>query len=781
MTVSRNQRTYPLSLTADPLNTGIVAAYDWAAEDGSTTASNGKDHSGNNRHWTAHANTPAIVTTSVGKGRDPSAGGTAYNYYSAVGVSALGLNVGTGDFSVWKRMRMPSTFAGSNAFFPIARFNDTSGALLEIHLYEVASDSGWHWRVLMGNVEKIGWNATPSLPANTVSDLHITRVGGTLKFFVDGVLKKTISGDTTNFQTANGSVCANGPFNTGAGTKNAILIDEIYWSRGLSDAEVAAHRANPYSYYANDVPADSVTVSSPSAGDTVGANIGITGTYAGGTTVTAVEASFNGGAYATISASPTGGNFSGTLTGQMAGTGTLTVRSKNGSTVVATTTVANVTVTANSIAFTVPNTPATAAVPYRMFQRNGSNQASVRITGTYTGTPTAIEYSWSGGAWATLIASPAGGTFDATVTLQGPGQGALAIRFANNPAVTATLASIGVGDVYMVAGQSNHVGHATAYIPAVAPAAHPGWVTTEYDKAGRWRVNSETLAQPFDSIVSGDTTTYPAHATTGEGSYFGVLATKLMELGVPVAFVPCALGSTAISAWAVSTSASQLYGAMLARANTIGGHKAVLWWQGEQDANLATSQAAYESALNAIVNDWCGTRFPGKKWVLMNINNIGLNPANAAVIRAAIANVAATNSNVAGIGDMLGQFSNSIHFGTGGATEVNNVATTAFNAIAGAFYALHASLTLVDASGNPRANLSGLRWAFFDQATPDMFGAPTAKGSGATTNASGVLNVVLIGTALPAGGVGWLEVTDSDGTTTQSPAHKAFGGPVVVN
>jgi hypothetical protein len=93
---------------------------------------------------------------------------------------------------------------------------------------------------------------------------------------------------------------------------------------------------------------------------------------------------------------------------------------------------------------------------------------------------------------------------------------------------------------------------------------------------------------------------------------------------------------------------------------------------------------------------------------------------------------------------------------------------------------LSVTLTLTTDGTTPAASLTGLKWAFFDQATPDLFTAPTAKGSIETTNGSGVLVIPVPGTALTPGQVGWLTVTDSNGTTTQSPAHKAFSGPVTV-
>jgi hypothetical protein len=89
------------------------------------------------------------------------------------------------------------------------------------------------------------------------------------------------------------------------------------------------------------------------------------------------------------------------------------------------------------------------------------------------------------------------------------------------------------------------------------------------------------------------------------------------------------------------------------------------------------------------------------------------------------------------------------------------------------------TLTFKDRTGAVRANLTGMKWAFFDQITPDSLLAPTAKGTGATTNASGVLTLNITGTQLAAGGKGWLIFTNSDGTTTQSNLI-SFTGPCVV-
>lgn len=87
------------------------------------------------------------------------------------------------------------------------------------------------------------------------------------------------------------------------------------------------------------------------------------------------------------------------------------------------------------------------------------------------------------------------------------------------------------------------------------------------------------------------------------------------------------------------------------------------------------------------------------------------------------------------------------------------------------------TINLVAVAGTAIANLTGLKWAFFANVTPDLFVAPEAKGAVETTDASGV-NVISFTSALAVGATGWLTITDSDGSATT--IHNAFSGPVVV-
>lgn len=90
-----------------------------------------------------------------------------------------------------------------------------------------------------------------------------------------------------------------------------------------------------------------------------------------------------------------------------------------------------------------------------------------------------------------------------------------------------------------------------------------------------------------------------------------------------------------------------------------------------------------------------------------------------------------------------------------------------------------ASVTLNNPDGTVAANLANLRWAWFDQPSPDLFTAPADQGTVEATDASGVLQVSLPHSTLTPGGIGWLIVTDSTGNPLLG--HSAFSGPLAVS
>ncbi len=263
---------------------------------------------------------------------------------------------------------------------------------------------------------------------------------------------------------------------------------------------------------------------------------------------------------------------------------------------------------------------------YQVIQRNGSNTANITVSGTYSGNPTSIEASWNGGLFEVIAAQPSGGKYSGTLANRSVGQGTLTVRFSGSSTTYDTRTFVGIGDVYVVAGQSNASGR----------GASPQPYTSATYKASLFGNNDvwQELADPTDSNTGAVDAVSTETATPG-GSVWPLIATRLIqEQQVPVAFIPTAKGGTTIAQWQRNTSVSTLYGSLYRRVTAVGPVKAVLFWQGESDALNGTPSSTYKTSLqaftNAIQSDF------GVKTVVAQIGPYaGTTPENLAAIRQA--------------------------------------------------------------------------------------------------------------------------------------------------
>ncbi len=146
-----------------------------------------------------------------------------------------------------------------------------------------------------------------------------------------------------------------------------------------------------------------------------------------------------------------------------------------------------------------------------------------------------------------------------------------------------------VGDLYLLAGQSNMVGRAPLVDPA-PPDARVRMLTAE----DVWTVARDPVheALPRDGRVVG----------IGLGLPFA--KEMVRRTGVPVGLVPCAVGGTSMAQWSPDLRGQlrrSLYGNFLARARTAGPAKAVLWYQGESDASAMDTAGSYGERFQALV------------------------------------------------------------------------------------------------------------------------------------------------------------------------------------
>lgn len=233
---------------------------------------------------------------------------------------------------------------------------------------------------------------------------------------------------------------------------------------------------------------------------------------------------------------------------------------------------------------------------YQVIQRSSKSEGPLRIRGHLV-EPNAksiqFEYRlFKNGAdakWRSLPASIEGRVYHAEVTAPSGGWYRLEVRGKNNDTivVAASVAHVGIGEVFVVAGQSNSANFGEQ----------------------KQRTDSQQVSS-FDGKywrLAND----PQPGAEGEGgSFMPPLGDLLTErFGVPIGFVACGAGGTSVREWlpqgttfpnpptierhvrkhddACWESRGNLFNSLCGRMNSLGpsGFRAVLWHQGESDAH----------------------------------------------------------------------------------------------------------------------------------------------------------------------------------------------------
>ena len=232
-------------------------------------------------------------------------------------------------------------------------------------------------------------------------------------------------------------------------------------------------------------------------------------------------------------------------------------------------------------------------VASRVYQRDANGRAEIPITldeghpeakvlgATLMGTNAAFgAIRFDDGK---LTGVPAGGPYTINCQVQ-LGKGATTI---------VTVGPIFVGDLWVLAGQSNMEG--VGDLVDVTPP-HPQVMMLGMD--GRWKQAEEPLHWLIDSpdpVHSGDPKnreqrSAQAHKTRRKGAGLGLPFAEALvqETGVPIGLVICAHGGTSMEQWNPAKKdegGKSLYGSMMRQFQLAGGKvKGVLWYQGESDA-----------------------------------------------------------------------------------------------------------------------------------------------------------------------------------------------------
>jgi sialate O-acetylesterase len=247
------------------------------------------------------------------------------------------------------------------------------------------------------------------------------------------------------------------------------------------------------------------------------------------------------------------------------------------------------------------------ASDYQVYQRSGQGTADLNLEGRAHGADgKAVEarlvsavtgfdvVGWnpigkaSGQTWSGAVkAVPAGGPYRLEVRVAGSSE-------------AATVSDLLVGDLWILAGQSNMEG--VGNLDNLPPSSA---LVNSFDQTDHWVVALDPLHRLPDAadrvhwrldpskqpekLEGAKLEEFVKNRKKGSGAGMPFALEMVRRTGVPIGLVPCAHGGTSMDQWSPSLKdkgGDSLYGQMIRRHQRVGGRvRGVLWYQGESDAN----------------------------------------------------------------------------------------------------------------------------------------------------------------------------------------------------
>lgn len=287
-----------------------------------------------------------------------------------------------------------------------------------------------------------------------------------------------------------------------------------------------------------------------------------------------------------------------------------------------------------------------------VFQRSNENNASFVVTGTYKqGIPDRVEAALEplkegqGMAtdWQLVEQSPTGGLFSGTISATG-GWYKLKVRLIRNGQIgeSTEIDRIGVGEVFVVAGQSN----ARGIQNYGAPPAYEDRVSCFNYLNASFEPNE--LPEPAFSHLNADSYIAPYGFSAWSWGALGDLL--VARLNVPVLFYNAALEGTTSRAWRESTTglatnpyiggaySNQLpYSQMrvsLRQFASLTGIRAILWQQGESDTQFELPEPEIVNNLQQVVSQSRYDAGHNISWVMSRVSYNGTGQTKSAVVNA---------------------------------------------------------------------------------------------------------------------------------------------------
>lgn len=186
----------------------------------------------------------------------------------------------------------------------------------------------------------------------------------------------------------------------------------------------------------------------------------------------------------------------------------------------------------------------------------------------------------------------------------------LELRASRVGAALVARSNVLVGDIWLLAGQSNMEG-----VGDLVDVEKPSDKVNSFNQADQW-VNATEPLHELPSAVDRVHWRGKPEALTGEalaqfranrkkGAGLGLAFAVEYEkrTGVPVGLLPCANGGTSMDQWSPALKdkgGDSLYGQAIRRAQVVGPITGILWYQGESDANPRASAVFQEKFENLV-------------------------------------------------------------------------------------------------------------------------------------------------------------------------------------
>jgi hypothetical protein len=278
-----------------------------------------------------------------------------------------------------------------------------------------------------------------------------------------------------------------------------------------------------------------------------------------------------------------------------------------------------------------------------VFQRDKNNSATIYISGSYTKVVDRIEAKLNPlnegqGTpidWTTIQPNPKGGFFSGSLNANG-GWYSLEVRAWRGDQIVAThqISHVGVGEVFLIAGQSNSQG----YQKMGAPGAQDDRVNCiRYNNTNPPSLYEDLPYPHFDHLDSDSEIAPRGYSAWCWGKLGDNLAARL---NVPILFYNVGWYGTAVRTWRESINGTGYsvytgvpidpsgmpYGNMrsvMQRYAPITGLRGILWLQGEADNDVNTSTDSYANDLKTVIESIRNESGHNLSWVvsLTSYNN----------------------------------------------------------------------------------------------------------------------------------------------------------------